>query len=139
MSSEQVVIAEVAKLSLTPSDVLVIKMNCNRQQQESLCQSLKTAGLPCKAMILPLESELEIVSPDPNIVTAQTHGRCAVFDANGLEWKAMRWVNRETGEGEQCVLDENGRKQVNVAAREIVTQRVRLATPILLVPIKEAG
>jgi hypothetical protein len=55
------------------------------------------------------------------IVTRKTHpGGCTVFDANGLEWKALRWVNTETGEAEQCVLDANGFKQLD-ASMKILT------------------
>jgi hypothetical protein len=71
------------------------------------------------------------------IVTRKTHpGGCNVFDANGLQWNALRWVNTETGEAEQCVLDANGQKQLDATMKSLLTQKVTLATPVLLMPIK---
>lgn len=59
---------------------------------------------------------------------------CNMFDANGLEWKYMRWIDTETGEGEQIVTDENGVKQINPYRTAVLTQRVQLPAPVLLVP-----
>lgn len=72
------------------------------------------------------------------IATAQNSAPCQVFDANGLEWKYMRWVNTETGEGEQCVMEADGRKRVNATWDGVATQQVKLAAPVLLMPIKRA-
>lgn len=58
-----------------------------------------------------------------------------VIDANGLEWKHMRWVNTQTGEGEQIVVNENGEKQLNPEMTDVLTQKVSLASPVIVVPI----
>jgi hypothetical protein len=69
------------------------------------------------------------------IVTRETHpGGCNVFDANGLQWKSLRWVNTETGEADQCVLDANGQKQLDASMKSLLTQKVTLALPVLIVP-----
>ena len=73
------------------------------------------------------------------LATAKTHAPCRVYDANGLEWKHLRSVDTETGEAEQCVLDGDGRKVVNMQRGEIQTKMVKLATPVLIVPIKGDG
>ena len=72
------------------------------------------------------------------IATAQNSAPCRVFDANGLEWKHMRWVDTETGEGEQCVLDDNGQKQLNAHRDAVLTQAVKLAAPVLIMPMYRA-
>jgi len=68
-------------------------------------------------------------------ITRGTHGCGKVYDANGLEWKYLRWVDTETGEAEQCVVDENGQKQLDETMRAIKVQIVKLPTPILWVPL----
>lgn len=68
------------------------------------------------------------------IATPATHGPCYVFDANGLRWERIRWVDTETGEAEQTVLDDLGQVLVDYERRCVVTQRVRLAAPVLLMP-----
>lgn len=68
------------------------------------------------------------------IATRKNTPPCRVLDANGLEWPNIRWVNLETGEAEQCLLDERGHKYV--VGFEIATHIVKLATPVLLKPIK---
>lgn len=67
------------------------------------------------------------------IANYKTH-RGQVFGANGLEWKHMRWVNTETGEGEQAVVDTNGQKQLNASRTELLTQMVTLPAPAVFVP-----
>jgi hypothetical protein len=42
------------------------------------------------------------------IATAENHAPCRVFDANGQEWRDIRWVNTETGEAEQLLRHEGG-------------------------------
>jgi hypothetical protein len=61
---------------------------------------------------------------------------CKVFDANGLEWKYMRWVNTETGEGEQVVVNAQGERQLNETRNAVLTQMVKMAAPVTLVPIE---
>lgn len=70
------------------------------------------------------------------LATAKTHAPCRVYDANGLEWKHLRWVDTETGEAEQCVLDNEGRKVVNQERTGLATTIVRMPVPVLIVPIK---
>jgi len=61
----------------------------------------------------------------------KTH-RCQVFDANGLQWHHMRWLDTETGEGEQAVVDADGAKQLNAERTELLVQHVKLAALVLL-------
>lgn len=71
------------------------------------------------------------------LATAETHAPCQVFDANGLEWRYMLWVDTETGEGEQCITDDDGKFQLNVYKTEVLKRRVVLPSPVLLVPIEK--
>lgn len=64
---------------------------------------------------------------------------CRVYDANGLEWKYLRWVDTETGEAVQLVLDDQGRKQLTPDKTEVLTRPVKLATPVVIVPNRKDG
>ena|SRR3990167_2206178 len=72
------------------------------------------------------------VAPLPHIVTRYTHHECRVYDANGLEWRRLRWVNTETGQAEQMNVDAEGQRMLG-------SQIVSLALPVLIVPIKAGG
>jgi hypothetical protein len=72
-------------------------------------------------------------------ITARTHGTGKVYDANGLEWKFLRWVDTETGEAEQYVLDENGQKQLDASMKGVLTQIVQIPKPILWAPTHGDG
>lgn len=78
---------------------------------------------------------LVIGLPNPRFVTRETHWPCHVFDANGLQWNDMLWVDLETGEGEQAERDEHGVRLVRGV--KFATRIVQLATPVLVKPIKE--
>ncbi len=68
------------------------------------------------------------------LITRKTHGTGRVFDANGLEWKRLRWVDTETGNAEQIVVDSNGSMQLNADRTAVLTQEVTLPLPVLFVP-----
>jgi hypothetical protein len=68
------------------------------------------------------------------LVTPKTHGTGKVFDANGLEWHHLRWVDTQTGKAEQMILDSEGRKQLNEAKNGVMSQEVTLPAPVLFVP-----
>jgi hypothetical protein len=68
------------------------------------------------------------------LVTPKTHGTGKVFDANGLEWNHLLWVDTETGKAEQIVVDCNGAKQLNADRTAVLTQEVTLPAPVLFVP-----
>jgi hypothetical protein len=72
-------------------------------------------------------------------ITLRTHGTGKVYDANGLEWKQLRWVDTETGEAEQYILDANGAKQLDASMKEVLTQIVTIPKPILWVPTHGDG
>lgn len=65
--ADNIVVAEILRMNLKPDDVLVIKMPFrNRHDFNELCRSLREADLPCKAMVLPLEAQLSIISGEPS-------------------------------------------------------------------------
>ena len=70
------------------------------------------------------------------LATIKTHAGHKVYDANGQEWRYIRWVDTETGEAEQIVVDESGAIQVNETRTGVLTRIVMLPAPVLLVPIK---
>lgn len=65
------------------------------------------------------------------LATVKTHWAHHVFDANGLEWKGIVWVDTETGEAEQVELPS----RLNEAMTDVVRHRLTLAAPVLLVPM----
>ena len=69
------------------------------------------------------------------IATAEEHAPCKVFDAKGQEWRGMRWVNTETGEGEQVLRDEGGGIMVDYAKSEVCTAIVWLPAPARIEPM----
>jgi hypothetical protein len=48
----------------------------------------------------------------------------------------MRWVNTETGEGEQLLRDEGGNFMVDYAKGEVCRAKVRLTAPVLIQPME---
>jgi hypothetical protein len=67
--------------------------------------------------------------------TAEGYAPCKVFDANGLEWRDLAWVDSDTGEGEQLLRDEGGNWMVDRPKGEVCRAMVRLATPVLVKPM----
>lgn len=64
---------------------------------------------------------------------------CRVYDANGLEWKYLRSVDTESGEAEQMQVTEDGDQrtyELTPDGKSVATKMVRLATPVLFVPIR---
>lgn len=62
---------------------------------------------------------------------------CKVIDANGLEWQFIRSVDTETGEAEQLVVGSDGRPQIDWSGMKLRTQMVRLAAPVVIVPLDD--
>jgi hypothetical protein len=59
-----------------------------------------------------------------------------VFDANGLEWRDLTWVDSDTGEAEQLLRDEGGNFMVDRIKQEVCRAIVRLARPVLVKPME---
>lgn len=55
-----------------------------------------------------------------------------VFDANGLEWRAVTWCDTETGEMERHLLDENGKHQFD--GNDFIKEFHKVAAPIVVIP-----
>jgi hypothetical protein len=68
------------------------------------------------------------------IADAATHAPCRVFDANGDEWRDMRWVNTETGEGEQLLRHEGG--GFMVTRNTVATAMVYIPAPVRIEPMQ---
>ena len=69
------------------------------------------------------------------IATAETHAPCKVFDANGQQWRDMRWVNTETGEGEQVLRHEGGGFMVDMKNHRLCTAKVWMPAPARIEPM----
>jgi len=68
------------------------------------------------------------------IVSRKTHVSVRIFDANGLEWRRLVWLDTETGEAEQLVLDDQGSYRYSPIENRPLSTLVRLATPVLIMP-----
>lgn len=69
------------------------------------------------------------------IITAEQCAPCRVFDAHGTEWPDLKWIDNETGEGEQALRHEGGGFMYHITEGAICTLRVQLSTPIRIEPL----
>lgn len=69
-------------------------------------------------------------------ITAETHAPCRIIDANGLEWKHLRWVDLDTGEAEQLVQASDGMWSITADGKHVETFLQHLKTPITVVPLE---
>lgn len=70
------------------------------------------------------------------LITAEQHAPCRIYDANGLEWKHLRWVNTETGEAERIVKTLDGGYVVDERSHSILTEIIHIAAPVLMQPMR---